>query len=247
MPKTRMNHLLLFPLLLLIASPARADVSRSLTVDLDGDGRTEKVSLLVKDGGQYTLSVDAASVHGLFEGYEDPRKVELELADVDRADNLQQVKLSYISSIDSLLSDAEHYYWYEKGRLTKILEVPTQVESAVLLGNGIVHITRSATFWRKRDKYLFNKSLLKLETVEQPFYYVGVEGKTEASFPVFLERKASAEKVASLRSNSEIQVLVSDGRGWYLVKTSTDLVGWAREADLEKTFAQKIKDLHYSP
>lgn len=245
--KTVAHGWLCVSLLIGVASPVHAEINRSLKADLDEDGREENVGLSVKDDGRYVLKVDRVSVSGAFSDFDDPHAIELKLVDIDKSDNLKQIKVSYVSSIDSLMSNADHYYWFANKKLKRILQIRTQAEVATVLGNGIVHIRRLASFWHRHDKYVFNRKTLKLDLVKQPFHYVGEKGQTGLSFPIFVDARPESRRVARVRPKSEIEVLISNDRGWYLIRTSTGLLGWARDTDTHKVFERKIKDLHYSP
>ncbi|MBN2494150.1 MAG: hypothetical protein JXR96_06135 [Deltaproteobacteria bacterium] len=236
----------LIALVLLVGSAARAEKVETLKADLDGDGAQEAVRLQLQDDGEYLLTVGEIAAKGLFEGFEDPVKVALEAVDIDRQDRLTQLRISYVSGIDSSMSNQDHYYWFTGRKLERILAVKTQTESVKLLGNGIIHLRTPRRFWDEVSKLVFDPRRLDFRKVEQPFCYVGRKGHVKASFTIMIQAKKRAPEVARVKPDSEIDVLLSKG-GWYLVKTSSDLVGWARQEDIDEVFQAEIRAREYRP
>ncbi len=67
----------------------------------------------------------------------------------------------------------------------------------------------------------------KVVEVEQPFYYVGLEGKALQDL-VLYAAKGGKEVVANIPKGNPVTVLLASGEEWYLAKTAFGLVGWIR-------------------
>ncbi len=105
------------------------------------------------------------------------------------------------------------------------------------LGNGIVLADDWMGFWTITRKYVLTKDR-KLVEVPQEFYFVGVTGKV--SKPLILYQTRQGKQVlANLRAGSKAEIILSDAKGWYLVKSEKGLLGWAKE----ESILQSISDL----
>ena len=98
----------------------------------------------------------------------------------------------------------------------------------------------SNTMYNQRRKYTFNGK--QFEEIKQPFYYVGLKTKisfkdtpeVQQKFVVLYQEKNTDKTVAVLPEGSEIEVLLSDGEHWYLVRSSFGLVGWVQAMNGER-------------
>ncbi|WNG14303.1 hypothetical protein [Cystobacter fuscus] len=95
-------------------------------------------------------------------------------------------------------------------------------------GNGIVLVDDWMGFWHRRDKYVLEAKKGQFREVEQDLYGVGREAKVMKSFP--LQRSLTdSSVVANLAPDTEVLVIAAArASNWYLIKSSTSLMGWAR-------------------
>ena len=135
----------------------------------------------------------------------------------------------------SVPDDRDQYwiYWYD-GKAIRFID---ELAWVTFSGHGFLYAEDWMGFWRQKDKYLLNETTMKLSQVEQPYYYVGVEAPVEASIPLYA-MKGGTTIVANLKPKSKVIVLLYDpapddrkqkDNDWYLIKTESGLVGWARE------------------
>jgi len=199
------------------------------TTDLNGDNKAEEISLEPVAGSYaYYLDVSGQKVRGEFEeGEVDGFFV----IDINKYDKYKEIAVHTPGP-----SDDHQYriYWYDGEavhEMTTIWGLPEYV------GNGILYIDSWMAFWTKRDKYVLDDNTRTLEYVPQYLHYVGVKVTVRKSFPIFSDKELT-KKVALLRENSEIEILLCDmeGRSWndiiYLIKSSSNLVGWVRYIDM---------------
>jgi hypothetical protein len=203
--------------------------------DLNNDGTTDSIRLSeVEETGAFTLTAGTAKISRTFEGGEAADG--LIIVDVDKTDNYKEIAVHTPGSSD----DHEFYvFWYDGTSLHEMAYLsmwPTFYE------NGIVNVDTWMGFWSKREKYVLNKKTRKLYNVAQGLYYVGVEAKVRESFSIYKTRTGS-DVVANLKTNSTCFIMVCDTSpakpmsDWYLIKSTTGLVGWARE----KTVYDKLE------
>lgn len=90
-------------------------------------------------------------------------------------------------------------------------------------GNGDIYVSnRANSMFEERKKFHLVDD--KLETVKQPFFYVGIKTKANRQFTIY-STPDSKSPVAVLPSETEIEVLLADKES-YLIKTPFGLVGW---------------------
>ncbi|QRN93327.1 hypothetical protein JRI60_29510 [Archangium violaceum] len=228
--KTTVPALAVSTFLLLAVPPAHADEPvMSTSADLDGDGKPEAISIQWKEGDrQFVLKVGGATLRGKAE---DTEVHGVTVIDIDGGDKWKEVSVHTgltESDASSTVYGFDGKALKELGRVRALSEVR---------GNGIVLSDSWMGFWNRREKYTLDRKAWKLNLVPQELYYVGAEASVKQSFPIVRSRTDSAP-VANLAQGSKIQVLAAppigpkDKEPWYLVKSSTGLLGWARQRDL---------------
>lgn len=226
--------LLLTPLAASAQAPTQAaedeEPVRSVSVDLNGDGKKDAATLDWKEGAAtYTLQVGKSRLKGRGdEGYVG----ELTVVDLDKGDAFKELRVDVEMEWDERRVDL-YGFDGKQLKLLGILHKPIQAH-----GNGVVLSDEWRGFWSQRDKYVLNREQWRLDLVPQPFYYVGDEIRVTASFPLLFSPKGK-DVVAQLAANTKIRVLaadpsVSDKQSWFLVKSSTGLVGWVASESLTR-------------
>jgi hypothetical protein len=227
------RHLSAVLLVALVSAPftgAATESVKSVRADLNGDGRMETISLR-SDDGKFTLRVDGASVSGESR-LSDAVVDDLAVVDVDTADRYKEISVHVWGP-----SDASEYflYWYDGRAIKKVGMITGGV---VLRGNGIALADYWMGFWTRREKYALDPKSRRWKLVPQELYYVGVEAEAKGTFPLYRTR-AGAQVVASVAPKSKCTILLSERRGeddspgpWYLIRSATGIVGWAREGTL---------------
>ncbi len=217
-------------LFFIISLGSTLDFLTEAQVDLNGDGKSEKISISeITELGGFVLKVDKISVRGKTSA-EDEKVDGFIIVDIDTTDRYKEIAVHTPGPSDD---DEYLIFWYdgklirEMGRLSRWPDFP---------GNGIVLVKDWMGFWSKTDKYLLNKKTRTLQLVPQELYYVGIEARIKETFPIYKSREGS-DIVANLKPGSKIFILVCDpspqglinfARWWYLIKSETGLVGWTR-------------------
>jgi hypothetical protein len=113
--------------------------------------------------------------------------------------------------------------------------------------NGVLYTAgHTNNMFNHRHKFLFQKD--KIVEVSQPYYYVGLKGKTTKAITLYQE-KTGNETVAQLPIAYEIEVLLAEKKNdlerLFLVRTDFGLVGWLRlsEKDL---YDRVIEGLYFA-
>jgi hypothetical protein len=205
------------------------DFVMSQETDLNNDGIVEHIRLTEQPAtGEFTVSVGKASITRAFESGE-PIDGFI-VVDVDENDKYKEIAVHTPGPSD----DDEYYlFWYDGTSIHKMAYLSRWPH---FYGNGIVNVDAWMGFWTKREKYVLNATTRILDRVPQELYYVGVEANVRKSFPIYRTRTSSGI-VANLKPNSTCLILVCDTshqpmQNWYLVKSVTGLVGWAREDEV---------------
>ncbi|MCY1075908.1 hypothetical protein [Archangium lansingense] len=218
--------------LMLLAAPAvHADEPvMSTSADLDGDGKPEAISVQWADGdAQFVLKVGSATVRGKTN---DAEVRGVFITDVDGSDKWKEVAVHMGLTDDDSRNTV---YGFDGKTLKEMGSVRTLTE---VRGNGIVLSDSWMGFWNLREKYSLDRKAWKLNHVPQELYFVGTEATVKQSFPIVRSHKDKAV-VANLAQGSKIQVLAAMPVGakrygdyWYLVKSSTGLLGWTQVQNL---------------
>ncbi|RKH62637.1 hypothetical protein D7V93_09880 [Corallococcus llansteffanensis] len=222
---------------LLTAAPAGAQGDEPVTsakVDLDGDGKPDAVALTPGADGKFALKVGAVTLQGNASGNEVRG---FTVVDLDTGDKWKELLVHSIGDMDD---DHRFFlYGYDGKAVRSLGDVRALTEAK---GNGIVLVDTWMGFWHRREKYTLDRKAWKLTQVPQELYAVGVEATVKKSFALARSRTESAV-VATTAQGSKVQVLAAGVPAkaewndvWYLVKSSSGLLGWVRgKALLEST------------
>lgn len=97
----------------------------------------------------------------------------------------------------------------------------------LLPGNGFIYaMGRTNKLHIERRKFAIRDA--KVVEVKQPFLYVGLESKANASI-VLTSSKGGSDVVASVPKGERLTVVISD-EDWLLIKTNFGLAGWFKTA-----------------
>jgi hypothetical protein len=228
---------------LLVSAPAWAgdpdEPVKASQADLDGDGKPEAISLDAKEDGRFTLKAGAATVRGSASGNE---VTGFTVVDLDSGDKWKEIAVHSVGASDDLHRIL--LYGFDGKSLKELGSVNAITEAR---GNGVVLADRWMGFWQRREKYALDRKAWKLNLVPQDLYYVGTEATVKQSFPLVRSRTDSAV-VANTAPGSKVQVLAAAVTGnepeavWYLVKSSTGLLGWTHL----KTLFDKTEGLPFA-
>ncbi|MCP3102553.1 hypothetical protein LZ198_27130 [Myxococcus sp. K15C18031901] len=239
--KTHVPALAVAALTLLTAPLAHAGDDApvtSATVDVDGDGKPESLTLEWSEDAPkpYVLKVGSATIQG---ASKEEAVSGFTIVDLDASDRRKEIAVHTGNTDEDARTDL---FSYDGKKLKALGSVPKLTE---VKGNSIILSDQWKGFWNQRDKFTYDAKAGKVSEVPQELYYVGsLEAKVRQSFPITYGR-ADKKPVANLAVGSTIQVLAATlvtapgGRSRtyvYLVKSSTGLMGWVPGPELvEKT------------
>lgn len=188
-------------------------------VDLDGDGKDEKISVTEEH-----VRVNDATVE--CSGYEFPCEIHVE--DINGSDGLKELSLCEFGPRDS-----KHCRLYVyKGGALKELELSAFEDfypsDIVTSGNSIVLADTNWRFFERREKFVVSADRSSATLVAQPFYAVGYALHVDRTFPIYGAVGGGGGTVANVRPDSDIEIVLQSGAddGWFLVKISSGLMGW---------------------
>jgi len=209
------------------------------SADLNGDGKAEPIAITWKQGQQtFILQVGAQTLTERLENAE--WSVE-GFRVVDLNTQTREKELEILLSPDGVYA-AYRYYAFDGTTLSRLGELTGSDTYVEIVGaGGFLYFRSSESFWQLTQKFTLNPKTRRLEEVPQPFYYVGTPGTVKQSQPIYATREKKTV-VANLQVNSDIEVLLKLG-DWYLMKSTTGLVGWIHEKDLTN---QRFFELPYA-
>lgn len=207
-------------LLLLLAPLALAT---PLSVDLDGDGKPE------------TITVDDRGVrvgkHLIECGGE-------ALCEVQIHDLSSEDKVKELVTIDTGPRDdrSARIYRLEKSGPVELRWSNSNLSFSEVhtTGSGILLTDSRERLYIKREKWVLEGEVLTL--VPQPFWAAGMEVGIDRSAPI-LRTIGGAEVVANIKAGSRITLLLESAESptWFLVKISSGLTGWIHLDALQRS------------
>jgi hypothetical protein len=195
----------------------------SAVVDLNGIGKAERISLSgLTDRGDFLLQVGKASVRGRLGDLVDGFRI----VDIDAADKYKEIAVHTSGPSD----DFEWLvYWYDGKAIRRVAYLPGW---ARFTGAGIVYVGEHMEWWSKTERYVLDAKTHTLRMTSQEMYHVGVRARVNTGFPLYASRN-SKSVIANLRANSAALILLWEPKSkWYVVKSESDIVGWANEGVL---------------
>jgi hypothetical protein len=207
------------------ATAASIEFVKAAHVDLNGDGRQESASLQVaQDQSSFVLRVNGAVMRGRLE----PPIDGFRIVDINEHDRYKEVAVHTPGPSDD---DEYLIYWYDG---TTLAECGRLSRWPAFTGYGIVYVHDWWGFWGKTDKYVLDEKTHRLRLVPQELHWVGVTGTVRASVSIYETREKPAI-VASLEPGSKALIVANAG-DWYLIKSSTGLLGWMKESEVYRSF-----------
>ncbi|MGI6656558.1 MAG: hypothetical protein ACOX5Z_07000 [Desulfobulbus sp.] len=208
------------------------NVILNASADLDGNGKQDTIYLSIDSKGKYNIKINDVSKKGELPDPDslcDKAKFQMDIIDIDKSDKHKEVMICMYSDIDSCMDYTYHLFWYSGTSISLIWKLSS--ETPAFSGNGIALVSTWLNFWNKTDKYVLNPKTKTMVHVPQAFYYVGVEVKVNQSIPIF-QSTTDKKIVAHLQKDSICSILLYDApSGFYLIKSSTGLIGWSKETE----------------
>lgn len=185
--------------------------------DITGDKKPENIRLVILRDGRFRLHINHAFVEGALlaqsEGFY--------IADVNRADKYREIA---VYSPGPSADDEHMLFWFDGRRIHKMGHL---MRWPKYLGNGIVLVDDWMGFWTITRKYALTRSRALAE-VPQEFYHVGITAEVSRPLTLYQTRQEKTP-LATLRVGSKVEILLTDTKGWYLIKSENRLLGWAKE------------------
>ena len=243
---------LLTPLIVaaLVAAPVCAfaqepdpPLHKTATVDVNGDGKPDTVSLAVKaEANQFTLSINSARITA---SYEDTYNNIPGFQVLKLNGNSKVRYLAVLLSGESDLRETRLYLY--NGKMIRPAGV---VPDAITAPTGIVYAQWWMGFWQCKGKFAPGANGV-VKIVPQAAYFVGKSGKASNTFIIRSAPTATAPLVANVAPGSTVELLLfkplgaapdDPEKGYYLIKTVSGLCGWVDYKDMKG----KLPDLPWA-
>jgi hypothetical protein len=189
-------------------------------VDLDGDGRPEKIvrteEMLLLAGGEVNCG-----------GFDFP--CDVTEMDVRTSDTFKELLICQHGPRDDLSCEL----WTVRNGSPVRIKIQRD-DSTVLYpgavsstGGGILLVDEDERFWTRRHKLILSSDGVALTYVDQASFNVDAPVHVDRTFAITTE-PGGGTRVANVRPDSDIQVLLEHGstRGTLLIRVSSGLIGW---------------------
>lgn len=225
----RYTVLLIFFISFVISNVSHAEIQKLDPLDLNGDGINEIPQLEIHEGS-YELKIGDVEVNHK----------------MDKAFGVKDVDLDKASKTKALIVFGEgpgggvhqDLFIYDMPMIKHVGRFDGDLK---FTGYGIAYVSSQQGFWRKKERYRYDKTTKSLRHTPQSLYYVGQTATVKKSFALLLNKNDPNSKV-TLKLGSSIEILAADmsqktctapngkqsnyGCEWYLVKSSSGLLGW---------------------
>lgn len=219
---------------------------RSATVDLDGDGKPEKIAVSGTKTSplRLVLSVNNAKRTETNQGFDSDVVPGFRVVKLDNNSKARQISVDFIQL--SGLTQTCFYRW--DGKAIHRIGVVENAEKPS--GNGTINGSVYMGFWSCKQKYVLNPKTQTLRTVRQSTYSVGIPATVKEPFSILQDHTDESHVEALAAPGSKIQLVKfwspaadptdsTEANSWFLIKTATGLSGWTRLTD----FKEKVDGL----
>ena len=214
--------------------------------DLNSDGKEDKVILKIKKDDWYssTLTINDKSIDAIGDDF---GNVYLSIIDIDKSDPYKEVAVHSPGPSD----DDEYNIFSYDGK--EIYELGLIMRWPEFTGDGNIIVNDWQGFWSSVDKYTLDQKSHKLIRHPQDLYAIGYCLEVNKTFPIYCHENRDMV-LADLREGSIIKIVACDmNRGqnkdesdyqkyWYLIKSESGLLGWAKEDDFREKMDLPIAD-----
>jgi hypothetical protein len=219
----------MFPLLLAACLAAHAKAPTSVTllkdkVDLDGNGRSDKILVVASEGDLQAVNVTVGTTsladNQLYVA------VSARVVDLDDSDDAHQIVVEGTSEGGKRWFT---FFVWDGRKVVQALKVTTDSEKGGLStpGGGTVILESDRGFFLQRSAWTVGGTMF--QPVLQPFIHVGATATANEATDLVTD-PGSADRVTQLAAGAEAQVLLMTREEpyWYLVRAPNGLVGWVR-------------------
>lgn len=206
-----------------LASPPR--FLKKATVDLNGDGRKEKISLSTDEKKEsFTLTINGVRISGkMLSSYDG-----FQIVDIDKKDKLEEI------AFHSPGPSEDDEYWIYRFYGKSIEFMGYFPGRPTFTGKRVVFVRDWMDFWWKTDKYVLTGNQKMLQLVPQKSYSVGKVTTVTKNTPIYKTKTMGSKIVTELKPSSKVTILQywptrsigNDQTGRYLVMASNGLAGW---------------------
>ncbi|MBU1023916.1 hypothetical protein KKB99_06505 [bacterium] len=200
-------------------------------VDLDGDGKPEKIEIIPK---HWCWGNDLFINDKLMENTSSDRFC---IVDLDKSDDFKELLVVFSPYFTFKRSDAGFVYTYFNKKVEPVLDKSIQITR--IMGDGLVYCQKNLPVGSAIEKYILDNETRKLNLIEADTFYTNLEITVKDSFS--LQTKMNTQQILCdvnpndvitlvactiVESNEPVDSYWSDYY-WYQIKTPNGLTGWA--------------------
>jgi hypothetical protein len=202
--------------------PARSVLKEK--IDLNGDGRADKLEVLASEG-QGGLQAVKVVVNGVsLADIQMYKELAVSIVDVNTADKNQQILVDGTS--ESGKKWFTFFIWDGK-KVISAMKVDTGSPNGAykLIDSGQVIIEKPRGFWTERA--IWKLAGFKFDEISQPFFAVGKAAFVESPIVLVYEPNTTGP-VTEVGGGTSVDIILCTrgDKPWYLLKTDTGLLGW---------------------
>lgn len=200
---------------------------RAISVDLDGDGKKDAITLIYYSEDYAILKVNKTEMVMDLSGSGDPDAIDVKVVDLIKSDKTKQLEFRELTT--DIYAHRE-IIRYSAGKL-EILAMPKpsntkKVVSATYDGKGTIthaYVNQNLYTWFYKENFKYDGR--KISHVSKSTY--NLETSTTAATTISLQRSPTDKRTVFKTSNGmKLTIIETNGKGWFKVKNSSGKMGW---------------------
>lgn len=202
-------------------------VIRTISSDLDGDGKKEAISLIYHSANYAILKVNKFEMVISLSGIGDPDGIDVKVIDLIKTDKPKQLEFRELTT--DIYAHRELLN-YQKGKIEMIaLPAPANtnmIVSATYDGKGTVthaYVNQNLYTWFYKESFKYDGK--KVSHVKKNSY--SLDTSVTVSTVIKLQKSPTDKKMVFKTSKGmKLTIVETNGNGWFKVKSSSGKLGW---------------------
>jgi hypothetical protein len=201
------------------------------STDLNGDGKTDRITLTFTSEYEYTLMINGISIKGEGENVNE----KIYIVDINKGDKIKEVAIEEDGPSDDY---ATTFFYYNGIKIVKSGVVGGKCASTKRIKpNGIVLATSRFSVlqtWFYDDEFKLNAKHM-LSHVAKKWYRINYKQEVKLLKPLKLYKAMNSKKLlTTLKIGDSVQMMGSDNKSWCAVKTKQGALGWFEVVQFDK-------------
>ncbi len=202
-------------------------VLRTISADLDGDGKKEVITLTYYSEAYAILKINKCEMVISLSGIGDPDGVDVKVIDLIKTDKPKQLEFRELTT--DIYAHRELYN-YRNGKI-EIISLPKPANTNVIVsatydGKGVIthaYVNQSMYTWFYKESFKYDgKTVNHISRSSYP-----LDTDVTVSTVIKLQRSPTDKKlIFKTTKGMKLIIVETNGKGWFKVKSGSGKMGW---------------------